>query len=186
MKKLLLIIIVLSIILSISFVTFAVENEDYNIPQDGRNYWVIHKSNYGDIRLVTCSSPIYRETSTSKPRLTCRSDYAYYIKNGNDWRYNGSSSGGSYWAALGLYSEGLDSIIASNHDIYFMDSNNQITDIVFFSPPKVYPLVKGIAAADSGMILKTISHGLILVSGCLISAICFRKAWAFLHNLLQH
>ena len=56
----------------------------------------------------------------------------------------------------------------------------------FFIYPKVSQLKKATQGADFGMILRTISHGLILVSGCLILAICFRKAWAFLHNLLQH
>ena len=70
-------------------------------------------------------------------------------------------------------------IIDSSFDVKYGNGT------VFFSKP-VRHLVEGMMEADSGMILRTISHGLILVSGCLISAICFRKAWGFLHNQLQH
>ena len=178
-QKLLLIIIVLSIILNMSFATFAVENEDYDIPNDGYYYWIIYKTKsektYLHKSISTFDVSIY---SSSDKRYNIYNAYVRYELSSGNWvlEYDGSSH-------TGRSSGGFNKILASNHNIYIKDSDPAE---VFFSVPTVSPLMESMMKADSGMILKTISHGLILVSGCLISAICFRKAWGFLRNQFQH
>lgn len=59
---------------------------------------------------------------------------------------------------------------------------------VFFyqTAPPIPPLVEGMMGADSGMILRNFSAGLIPLIGCLILVISLQKGWEFLQTQLKH
>lgn len=59
---------------------------------------------------------------------------------------------------------------------------------VFFyqTVPPIMILVETMKAVDFGVILRTFSAGLILLVGLIVSAICLKKGWDFLHSLLMH
>ena len=183
MKK---IYILLFVIILLLVPTMVYADSDIPLPNDGYNYYFVTKASSGKIFYITTAQPsvvIFYYQSSNIDRYAVKSGvgYKYYYFDGKKFhlQHQGKSPGlGSGY--------NLDEVLASNYNIYYDDSHPLKAGQVFFSPPKVNPLVNGMKKADSGMILRTISHGLILVSGCLILAICFRKAWAFLHNQLQH
>ena len=179
MKKIYILILVI-ILLFVPTMVYA--DSDIPLPNDGYQYYVVYSSG-SNIFMVKTKLPAivikvgneyydYADIMTSPDGTLTR---RYKLVN-NSWTYQNN---------IGVNSVPFSEIHASNYNIVYREDHPKFGQ-VFFSPPKVSHLVNGVKKADSGMILKTISHGLILVSGCLISAICFRKGWGFLHNLLQH
>lgn len=179
MKK---IYILLLVIILLLVPTMVYADSEIPLPDDGYQYYVVYSIS-GNIFMVKTKLPAivikegssyydYADIMTSPDGTLTR---RYKLEN-NSWKYQSNFQ---------VQSVPFSEILASNYNIVYREDHPKFGQ-VFFSPPKVSHLVNGVKKADSGMILKTISHGLILVSGCLISAICFRKAWAFLHNQLQH
>jgi len=76
---------------------------------------------------------------------------------------------------------GIFSMHKSNHDIAFDDGSG-----FFFLRDRDSLLFPEAMKADFGMILRTISAGLIPLLGCLILGISFRKGWEFLQGQLRH
>jgi len=72
-------------------------------------------------------------------------------------------------------------IMESTFTVYQYDGR------VFFSPigRLILALVETMKGVDSGMLLRTISAGLIPLVGLVVLVICFNKGWDFLHSRLM-
>lgn len=145
-------------------------------PYGAYDYWVV-ADHYGETKLFTSPNPIYVEITDKGNLMLDIYIYKEYVLSGGDWSYNAE--------AMRKIHAGFNTIYAANHDIAYSDGSG-----FFFTPPKVSALYQTARQAknrgDFGMILRTISAGLIPVLGCLILAISLRKGWAFLQSQLMH
>ena len=174
--KIKIILLIIAILMIAMCVPVYAETSIPDPPYGAYDYWVVIDS-YGEIRLYTSPNPIDVEYN-SEGRLVL---YIYNLK-----RYTLS---GGYWSydteRYGAIHSSFNTIYAANHDIAYSDGSG-----FFFTLPKVSEFCQAVRQMKSkgtfGMILRTISAGLIPVLGCLILAISFRKAWVFLQGQLRH
>lgn len=143
-------------------------------PPGAFHYWVVVSLRNGNIRLFTSNNPItVPKKGTQLYAHNCR----MYILSDNSWNYE--------WESLSHVSSPFEHMYAANHDIAYDDGSG-----FFFTPPKVSEFCQAVRQVKNkgtfGMILRTISAGLIPVLGCLILAISLRKGWAFLQGQLRH
>lgn len=146
-------------------------------PAGAFSYWIVILRPNDSVYLVTSPNPItaWDKGNYGAQIFTHGSHKTYNLIDGN-WSYDEEELGSVSWPIKHVY--------ASNHDIAYSDGSG-----FFFTPPKVSELYQAARQAknrgDFGMILRTISAGLIPVLGCLILVISFRKGWAFLQGQLM-
>lgn len=143
-------------------------------PSDVWEYWVIVEQirNPGYFDLVCSYNPIMMQSYGSGILL-----------NGTFRVYSLDKVNGR-WANAQEFTQptyGLSAMHASNHDIAYDDGSG-----FFFLRDRGTLLFPEAMKADFGIILRTISAGLIPLVGLLILAISFRKGWVFLKHQLMH
>ena len=142
-------------------------------PDDVWNYWVIIDKDGkagGNYWLVGSRKPITMQSYGNKMFIDGIAQvYTLDKINGVWWRTSDITTGYI----------GISSMHKSNHDIAFDDGSG-----FFFRKIRDTLLFPATVTADFGMILRTISAGLIPLLGCLILGISFRKGWAFLRRQL--
>jgi len=169
--------LIIAIILIIAmYVPVYAETAIPDPPYGAYDYWVVTDSD-GEISLYTSPNPICVDyDNKGSIRLEIRS-YKRYNLSGGYWSYLGET--------INTINASFNTIYASSHDIAYKDGSG-----FFFTPPKVSEFCQAVRQVKNkgtfGMILRTISAGLIPVLGCLILAISFRKGWAFLQGQLRH
>ncbi len=169
-KKAIILIMIVFVLMSITMPVFA-DIPIPAIPMDAWEYWaVVEYSVRGKtyFKLVTSHNPITAPTAGGQLQMNT---YREYVLDGSVWKYEMEHDGG--------VSVPIDKVYAASHNIAYRNSSG-----FFFTVPKASTLYLTMKRVDSGMILKTISHGLIPLVGLLLSVTCFRKAWAFLRNQL--
>lgn len=174
MKKFILILLVLFIFI-LPVMSFA-EETTILPPNDNHNYYYCfyEPAPYDTWRCVTSDSKLYKAENGFLTFKTSSFARLYTLnKSTGIWELNTS---GNYSQTYQSYS-----LKATNIDVYYWDEL-----IVFFSAPKVSQLLLTMKNQSPVATLKIILAGLIPLLGLVISAICFRKAWAFLHSQLQH
>lgn len=142
-------------------------------PSDVWEYWVvIDKDGHRNYWLVCSYNPITMQSYGNK-----------IIIDGIGKMYTLDKNKGEWVMPQDLTSSliGIASMHKSNHDIAFDDGSG-----FFFRKTRNTLLFPATMKADFGMILRTISAGLIPLVGCLILGLSFRKGWAFLQNQLTH
>jgi len=168
--------ILTAIIIIVSYVPVYAGTTIPDPPYGSYDYWVVTDT-YGEIRLYTSPNPIRVDYDNAGDLVLNIRSYKRYVLSGGYWSYD-KENYNSVNASFNI-------IYASNHDIAYKDGSG-----FFFTPPKVSELCQIVRQAktrgDFGIILRTISAGLIPVLGCLILAISFRKGWAFLQGQLRH
>ena len=169
MKKFIIFLLVF-IIAFIPLISFAAEIYIPTIPLNGHTYYVIVIKN-GEPKLVTseyegeaAGNPVKHIVYTGESKI-------YGIIN-NNWSHENTIEGLSY--------KFDGQVVASNYDVKFSNGT------VFFSPPKVSPLLSSAKQIQTSHLLGLILAGLIPILGLVILAISFRKVWGFLRNQLQH
>lgn len=181
MKK----ILVFLLILLIAFMPVISFASDYEVPEGALNYnyyvgayhdtlnWygVFCFNNINDLKVITQEGSGGTKTGLKYISSGIGKIYEKDLDTGI-WRDSRNNDLGTWF---------FSSLAGANTDIYNWDE-----ETVFFSPPEMPKLLKLMETVDLWMILRTISHGLILVIGCLILAICFRKAWGFLQSQLRN
>lgn len=184
MKKIILLLLVFIILLVpvMSFAGYAISFEVQQAIDSYQHHIIFHTGENKISVWLKNGDPSSIKVKNSGLGIDGIIDLCYRSEdNGLTWeRLNGGNHGAGFNMPYGTPVDEI--ILESTFDVKKVDGT------LFFSPPTppIPILVAGMMGADSGMILRTISHGLILVSGCLILAISFRKAWAFLHSQLQH
>ena len=175
MKLKIILILTVIIILVMNVPVFA-DTSIPDPPYGAYDYWVVTDS-YGEIKLYTSPNPIRVKYNSSGNLVLYIYNLKKYILSGGYWSYDKE--------AYGALNAGFNTIYAANHDIEYKDGSG-----FFFTLPKVSELCQIARQMKNkgtfGMILRTISAGLIPVLGCLILAISFRKAWVFLRTQLTH
>ncbi len=174
MKKFILILLVLLIFI-VPVMSYA-EEITVQPPNDGHNYYYCFydPSVYDNWKCITSDGKLYLADDgflTFKPKSY--SKHYTLRKNTGTWEMTTAGNYGSTYRTTNFK--------ASNVDVYYWD---EVT--VFFSAPKVYPLLLTMKNQSPAAILKIILAGLIPLLGLVILAISFRKAWAFFRNQLQH
>ena len=174
MKKIFILLLVI-ILLFVPVVSYA---EEITVlpPNDNHNYYYCFydPAPYNTWRCVTSDSKLYKADDGFLTFKTSSFANFYTLDNSTGiWTLNTS----------GKFKQTYQSQLlkASNIDVYYWDEI-----IVFFSAPKVSQLLLTMKNQSAAAILKIILAGLIPLLGLVISAVCFRKAWAFLHNQLQN
>ena len=143
-------------------------------PSDVWSYWVIVEQirNPGYFDLVCSYNPIMMQSYGSGILLNGTFRVYSLDKNKGRWANPQEFTQTTY---------GISAMHASNHDIAYDDGSG-----FFFLRDRDSLLFPEAMKADFGMILRTISAGLIPLVGCLILVISFRKGWAFLQGQLRH
>ena len=141
-------------------------------PSEVWSYWVVVEKNAGYYYLVCSYNPITMQSYGSNILLDGIGKVYPLDKKKGQWVMPQEITVGFY---------GLTAMHASNHDIAFDDGSG-----FFFLRDRGTLLFPEAMKADFGMILRTISAGLIPLLGCLTLVISFRKGWAFLRRQLTH
>ena len=149
-------------------------------PPGAYSNWVVVLRPNGSVYLITSPNPITAlDQGKYGIRLTTYASHKAYNLIDGYWSYDEERLGyiSTSWP--------IEHVYASNHDIAYSNGSG-----FFFIVPKVselYQIVRQMKNKGTfGMILRTISAGLIPLLGCLILGISFRKGWAFLQGQLRH
>ena len=173
MKKIFILLLVI-ILLFVPVMSYA---EEITVipPNDGNSYYYYSKDNSGCWYCVTTNSLLYKNGDFLHFKNT--STYKHYkLSYSGVWELTNTRTVASSEKIVNS-----SMLKGSNVTVYMWDG-----ETVFFSPPKVSPLLLTMKNQSPVAILKIILAGLIPLLGLVILAISFRKAWGFLHNLLQH
>lgn len=172
MKKKILIFLLVFIIAIIPVISFA---EEITVlpPNDGHKYYYcFYNPSYLGWECITSDGKLYLANDgflTFKPISYAR----FYKLNETTglWEIGNNGNFGPVYTTTNFK--------ASNVDIYYWD---EVT--VFFSVPRVSPLLSTMKSQSPVATLKIILAGLIPLLGLVILGICLRKGWAFLRRQL--
>ena len=175
MKLKIILILTVIIILVMNVPVFA-DTSIPDPPYGAYDYWVVTDS-YGEITLYTSPNPIRVKYNSSGHLVLYIYNLKKYILSGGYWSYDTER--------YGAINSSFNTIYAANHDIAYSDGSG-----FFFTLPKVSELCQVVRQMKNkgtfGMILRTISAGLIPLVGLLILGISLRKGLEFLRIQLKH
>lgn len=183
-------IIAFFVLIAIFIIPFSVFADTYGLGSfinEYRHYMVAKWDDHGGYQVfcTNAENPSelirmrYEEGGKNDIEVTGKGVVRYYTDDyGVTWS-SGTQIGPTYWPIEAGISQ---PILESTFNVL------RPSGTVFFyqTVPPIMILVETMKGVDSGMILKIILAGLIPLGGLIVSAICLKKGWDFLHSQLMH